>query len=573
MAFALRKPLVFRTLGDLSISSKVVAAFAVVLALTVGLGAFAVQRLQSVESVSAEIRDNWMPGMAAASRLSAALKDYRLALARHVVSANFMDLLGIEKEMTTMRARVQTLRADYEPLVTAGEARTLVGTFDSDFKAYVATEEPILAVSRKLDKLTASDLFNDKSRETYDAASKALNDVIDLNGRETKVAADRGAATYATARNWIFGALAIATLVCAMSGWLIVRGVSRPITAMTSMMRRLAGRDMAVEIAGQQRKDEIGAMAVAVQVFKDNMLAADRLAAEQAEKDAATVTHARAIEALTRTFEARVGEMVGAVASAATEMEATARSMVATAEQTNQQSTTVAVASEQTSVNVQTVATATEELSSSVQEIGRHVARSTQVAGKAVEEAKHTDATVQRLAAGAQKIGEVVTIIHDIAGKTNLLALNATIEAARAGDAGKGFAVVASEVKALANQTGKATEEISSQIVQIQEATWQTVTAIQNIAGTIAEINEIAASIASAVEQQSAATQEISRNVHEAARGTQEVSSNIAGVKQAATDTGAAADQVLGAAQLVSRQAEELSGEVGHFIADVKAAA
>jgi methyl-accepting chemotaxis protein len=231
------------------------------------------------------------------------------------------------------------------------------------------------------------------------------------------------------------------------------------------------------------------------------------------------------------------------------------------------------VASEQTSVNVQTVATATEELSSSVQEIGRHVARSTQVAGKAVEEAKHTDATVQRLAAGAQKIGEVVTIIHDIAGKTNLLALNATIEAARAGDAGKGFAVVASEVKALANQTGKATEEISSQIVQIQEATWQTVTAIQNIAGTIAEINEIDASIASAVEQQSAATQEISRNVHEAARGTQEVSSNIAGVKQAATDTGAAADQVLGAAQLVSRQAEELSGEVGHFIADVKAAA
>ena len=294
-----------------------------------------------------------------------------------------------------MRARVQTLRADYEPLVTAGEARTLVATFDSDFKAYVATEEPILAVSRKLDKLTASDLFNDKSRETYDAASKALNDVIDLNGRETKVAADRGAATYASARNWIFGALAIAALVCAMSGWLIVRGVSRPITAMTGVMRRLAGRDMAVEIAGQQRKDEIGAMAVAVQVFKDNMLAADRLAAEQAEKDAAKVTHARAIEALTQAFEAKVGEMVGAVASAATEMEATARSMVATAEQTNQQSTTVAVASEQTSVNVQTVATATEELSSSVQEIGRQVARSTQVAGKAVEEAKHTDATVQ----------------------------------------------------------------------------------------------------------------------------------------------------------------------------------
>jgi methyl-accepting chemotaxis protein len=195
---------------------------------------------------------------------------------------------------------------------------------------------------------------------------------------------------------------------------------------MTGVMRRLAGRDMAVEIAGQERKDEIGAMAVAVQVFKDNIIAADRLAADQATQDAAKVTHARAIEALTQAFEAKVGEMVGAVASAATEMEATARSMVATAEQTNQQSTTVAAASEQTSVNVQTVATATEQLASSVQEIGRQVARSTQVAGKAVEEAKLTDATVQTLAAGAQKVGDVVTIIHDIAGKTNLLALNAT---------------------------------------------------------------------------------------------------------------------------------------------------
>ena len=305
----------------------------------------------------------------------------------------------------------------------------------------------------------------------------------------------------------------------------------------------------------------LGRIAVLTEEYrqKQGMLVIDTRPDVVAAQDAAKVTHARAVEVLTQAFEAKVGEMVGAVASAATEMEATARSMVATAEQTNQQSTTVAVASE--------------ELSSSVQEIGRQVARSTLVAGKAVEEAKHTDATVQMLAAGAQKIGEVVTIIHDIAGKTNLLALNATIEAARAGDAGKGFAVVASEVKALANQTGKATEEISSQIVQTQDATRQTVAAIQNIAGTIAEINEIAASIASAVEQQSAATQEISRNVHEAARGTQEVSSNIAGMKQAATDTGAAAGQLLGAAQQVSRQAEELSGEVGHFIADVKAAA
>jgi methyl-accepting chemotaxis protein len=202
-----------------------------------------VQRLQSVEGASAEIRDNWMPSMAAASRLEAAWKDYRLALARHVVSTNFMDLIGIEKEMKTLRARVEKLRADYEPLVTSGEERAQVSAFDNNFKAYVETEAPILAVSRKLDKLTAADLFNDKSREAYDAASKSLNDVIDLTGRQTQEAADRGAETYASARNWIFGALVVAALICATSGWLIVRGVSRPITAMTAVMRRLAARD------------------------------------------------------------------------------------------------------------------------------------------------------------------------------------------------------------------------------------------------------------------------------------------------------------------------------------------
>jgi methyl-accepting chemotaxis protein len=232
----------------------------------------------------------------------------------------------------------------------------------------------------------------------------------------------------------------------------------------------------------------------------------------------------------------------------------------------------VAAASTQTSVNVQTVATATEELAVSVQEIGRQVAQSARIAGQAVEDARQTDATVQALAAGAQKIGDVVTIIQDIANQTNLLALNATIEAARAGDAGKGFAVVASEVKALANQTGKATEEIGSQIVQIQDTTRQAVTAIQGIARTIGEINEIAASIASAVEQQNAATQEISRNVQQAAKGTQDVSNNIAGVKQAATETGVAATEVLGAAKDLSRQSGELRGEVDHFIADVQAA-
>jgi methyl-accepting chemotaxis protein len=365
----------------------------------------------------------------------------------------------------------------------------------------------------------------------------------------------------------------VASLVVAIGmGWLLTAGIAGPITRMTEVMKRLAAGDKSVEIAGVGRKDEIGAMADAVQVFKDTAIAADRLAAEQAEAQAVRERRAQKLEELTRTFEAKVGNLVQSLSSAATEMEATAQSMSSTAEQTNHQAMTVAGASEQASSNVQTVATATEELASSVQEIGRQVTQSSKIAEKAVEEAQRTDATVQTLASGAQRIGEVVGLINDIASQTNLLALNATIEAARAGDAGKGFAVVASEVKSLANQTAKATDEIAGQITQIQEATKGAVVAIQSISTTISEINQIAATIASAVEEQTSATQEIARNVQQAAKGTQEVSGNIVGVKQAAADTGAAASQVLGSAGALSRHSHELSQEVNSFLAAVKAA-
>jgi methyl-accepting chemotaxis protein len=355
--------------------------------------------------------------------------------------------------------------------------------------------------------------------------------------------------------------------------WLVASGISRPIISMTSAMKRLAAGDKDVDVPARGQANEIGQMAEAVQVFKDNALAVERLSREQEEqKERTAVEQKNAMNSLADTFEASVRGIVQAVSSQSSELEKSAQSLSSVAAVTERQASNVATASEQASVNVQTVAAATNELSASIREISRQAGESATVARSAVKEANVVNERVNGLAIAAQKIGEVVNLINDIASQTNLLALNATIEAARAGDAGKGFAVVANEVKSLANQTAKATDEIASQINGVQQATRDAVEEIRSITTTIDRISEISSAISSAVEEQGAATQEIARNVQEASLGVGDVTTNITSVTQASAETGQASSQVLTAAQQLSEQSEHLRGDVDEFIAKIRAA-
>jgi methyl-accepting chemotaxis protein len=462
------------------------------------------------------------------------------------------------------RARI----AANKELMLSDEVRAAIAEAEPKLDVYITNAESMVALAEK-DAPAAEAQFA-AFMATFSELEDSMGKLSDLIASSVVSATDSAHATAGIAENGLIIAILVAIVILAGLIAIMVRSICTPLDAMAGAMGTLAAGNNSVEIPALGRKDEIGKMAAAMQVFKDSAIRADRMTAEQRAEHEAKAKRTEALEQRTVAFDRSVTTALKTVTAATNEMQASAAALSATAEQTSRQATVVAAASEEATSSVQTVAAATEELSSSIAEISRQVSQSASIANKAVAEAERTNDQVRSLADAAVKIGEVVKLISDIASQTNLLALNATIEAARAGEAGKGFAVVASEVKNLATQTGRATEEISAQIAAIQGATNNSVEAIQGISMTISEINHVASSIASAVEEQGAATREIARNIQQAAAGTQEVSSNITGVTQAAGDTGHAAGQMLSATSELAKQSDTLRTEVDSFLRDIK---
>ncbi|MDF2598740.1 MAG: methyl-accepting chemotaxis protein [Methylobacterium brachiatum] len=528
--------------------------------------------IHDVHESAREMREVWNVKNHELDDLQFLALRYHTTTIRKVIAEDSAENRDLDAEFTEMDAAIPEKFKQYRSHLGSAAETALWNTFEAQWQAYLAAREPIVAALKRGDRNAARDAIA-PARMPLVSVFGALSDLAKVNAAGTQAATRRAEDAYRTA--WTVTAALLVAGLAATAGalLLILRGVARPIRSMTGIMARLAAQDLSVAVPFAGRRDEIGAMAASVQVFKDGLIRARALEAETTQaRQAAEEQRKTGMRQIADAFEGAVGGIIGTVSGAAAALQTTATTMTKTASGTASQSVRVASAAQLAAANVNTAASAAEELETSVQEIGRQVSNAAALTQAAVEDAASTAHLVQELSGAAARIGDVVTMITTIAGQTNLLALNATIEAARAGEAGRGFAVVAAEVKELASQTAKATDEISGHIGRIQASTDDAVSAIGRIGGRIQEISAVATLIAAAVEEQGAATQEIARNVTEAASSAGEVTSSISGVADAANETGAAADQVLSSASELSLRSEHLRSEVTHFLATVRAA-
>ena len=565
-------------LGNVKILHKILIVVAVMATIMGGVGWYGYSAVGALEEAMNSVRET--DGEA---RLGSRIRQDTQALSRAeyrmAATPTAEDVKAAESAIEVSRKRLEETLAKMHTTAD-GEQLKLLTAIENAYQAYLPRLNRTLEVARaNSGELALPEAQRQIAAAAADGskAADALWGVTKTYNSFTDDQANQQAKQVLTLTAQINTLMLLVPLGGVLLGLLIGVGIghfgiSRPVMAIVDCLERLVGKDVSVTIFGAGRKDEIGQLAAAAQAFKDSLIHAEAMerAAKAAEERAEREKRAT-MNRLAETFEGSVKGVVQSVLSAATQLQSNAQSMSGTAEQANNQAQAVANAADHASLNVQTVASAAEQLAASIGEIGRQVSQSSRIAHAAVDEAERTNVTVIGLVDAAQKIGEVVQLINDIASQTNLLALNATIEAARAGEAGKGFAVVASEVKNLANQTAKATEEISNQITGMQSAAGGAAEAIKGIGNTIVQINHVVSSIASAVEEQSAATQEIARNIQEVSAGTSEVSSHIVGVTDAAAHTGQVSREVLAAAGSLGDQAKTLDTEVDRFIATVRA--
>jgi methyl-accepting chemotaxis protein len=565
---------VTRWLANLSITRKLFIAPAVAVILLSLMAPLAIYSLGQQAKLLDELTTTDVEKAATMAALGRAVPEASNLSNRTIALASNSDEPdAIKRLVADMDRRLGEAASLIERLATfdlvAGE-KEIVASLAKSLKAYTDANHQV-ATMAAADAATAY-MMSSNGEKFYAELQTQLDSLRDVERRNSVARHDASMAQAGAARFGMIALFIAAVVASILVTVALSRMISGSITRLTSSTIKLADGDLTVQVEGDERRDEIGTLAGAIGVFRSNAIDKRRIEEEQRVLQQKASARQGAVEQHIAAFETQVRDALEALGAASVQMRSTSEGMSGTAERTNDQVAAVAAASSEASTNVQTVAAASEELSASISEISRQVTTAADIAGRAVEEARQTDVTVQGLAEVVAGIRDVVKLISDIAGQTNLLALNATIEAARAGEAGRGFAVVASEVKSLATQTAKATGEISAQIEAVQNVTHATVEAMKRIGGTIGEVSAVATSIASAVEEQGAATMEITRSTQQAAARTQEVSDNISGVSEGAKTTGQAAQGVKSAAEALNRQTERLRGQVNDFLAKIRAA-